>query len=89
MNRMVKQSNTKEIEKLSRDELGLSQSVHFVIPSLQRSALRRGCLLSYSQAEPGRKLTQPSPRLLAEPCTSRRTYEYVALWGAAIHVKDF
>ena len=29
---------------------------------------RRGCLLSYSQAEPERELTQPSPRLLAEPC---------------------
>ena len=37
---------------------------------IQRSAKRRGCLLSYSQAEPGRKLTQPSPRLLAEPCSS-------------------
>ena len=37
---------------------------------VQRSAKRRGCLLSYSQAEPGRELTQPSPRLLAEPCTS-------------------
>ena len=36
---------------------------------VQRSAKRRGCLLSYSQAEPGRELTQPSPRLLAEPCT--------------------
>ena len=36
---------------------------------LQRSAKRRGCLLSYSQAEPGRELTQPSPRLLAEPFT--------------------
>ena len=36
---------------------------------LQRSAKRRGCLLSYSQAEPGRELTQPSSRLLAEPCT--------------------
>ena len=35
---------------------------------LQRSAKRRGCLLSYSQAEPGRELTQPSLRLLAEPC---------------------
>ena len=35
---------------------------------LQRSAKRRGCLLSYSQAEPGGELTQPSPRLLAEPC---------------------
>ena len=36
---------------------------------IQRSAKRRGCLLSYSQAEPGRELTQPSPRLLAEPCS--------------------
>ena len=35
---------------------------------LQGSAKRRACLLSYSQAEPGRELTQPSPRLLAEPC---------------------
>ena len=26
-------------------------------------------MLSYSQAESGRELTQPSPRLLAEPCT--------------------
>ena len=38
----------------------------------QRSAKRRGCLLTYSQAEPGRELTQPSPRLLAEPCTKSR-----------------
>ena len=30
---------------------------------------KRGSLLSYSQAEPGRELTQPSPSLLAEPCT--------------------
>ena len=28
----------------------------------------RGCLLSYSQAKPGRELTQPSRRLFAEPC---------------------
>ena len=28
---------------------------------LQRSAKRSGSLLSYSQAEPGRELTQPSP----------------------------
>ena len=41
-------------------------------PGVQRSAKRRGCLLSYSQAEPGRELTQPSPRLLAQPCTSVR-----------------
>ena len=26
-------------------------------------------MLSYSQAEPGRELTQPSPSLLAEPCS--------------------
>ena len=39
--------------------------------SLHRSTKRCGCLLSYSQAEPGRELTQPSPRLLAEPCTLR------------------
>ena len=35
---------------------------------VQRSAKRRDCLLSYSQAQPGRELTQPSPCLLAEPC---------------------
>ena len=39
----------------------------FLIRLIQRSAKRRGCLLSYSQAEPGRELTQPSLRLLAEP----------------------
>ena len=32
-------------------------------------AIRRGCLLSYSQAEPEKELTQPSKHLLAEPCT--------------------
>ena len=36
--------------------------------NIQGSAKRRCCLLSYSQAEPGKELTQPSPRLLAEPC---------------------
>ena len=41
----------------------------FLEVTVQRSAKRRGCLLSYSQAEPGRELTQPSPWLLAEPCT--------------------
>ena len=44
---------------------------HFVI-YVQGSAKRWGCLLSYSQAEPGRELTQPSYRLLAEPCRSGR-----------------
>ena len=29
---------------------------------------RRGCWLSYSQAEPGRELTQPRKHLLAELC---------------------
>ena len=29
---------------------------------------RWGCLLSYSQAQPGRDITQPSLRLLAKPC---------------------
>ena len=38
------------------------------ITAVQGSAKRHGCLLSYSQAEPGRELMQPSPRLLAEPC---------------------
>ena len=38
--------------------------------AIQRSAKRRGCLLSYSQAEPGRELTQPSPCLFAEPCNT-------------------
>ena len=36
---------------------------------VQRSAKRRSCLLCYSQAEPGRELTQPRKHLLAEPCT--------------------
>ena len=40
---------------------------------LQRSAKRRGCLLSYSQAEPGRELMQPRKHLLAEPCK----YDYI------------
>ena len=37
--------------------------------NVQRSAKRRGCLLSHSQAEPGRELTQPRKHLLAEPLT--------------------
>ena len=37
--------------------------------SITEIGKRRGCLLSYSQAEPGRELTQPSPHILAEPCT--------------------
>ena len=43
---------------------------------IQRSAKRRGCLPSYSQAEPIRELTQSSPRLLAEPCKSRNTSQF-------------
>ena len=53
---LFSQARNKMLEEL------LKRNVH-------RSAKRRGCLLSYSQAEPGRELTQPSPRLLAEPCT--------------------
>ena len=30
---------------------------------------RRGSLLSFSQAEPGRESTQPRKHLLADPCT--------------------
>ena len=36
---------------------------------LKRSTKRRGCLLSYSQAELRRELWQPRKYLLAEPCT--------------------
>ena len=45
--------------------MGLNQN------NVQRSAKRRGCLLSYSQAEPERELTQPRKHLLAEPCTRK------------------
>ena len=40
--------------------------------AVQRSAKRHGCLISYSQAEPGRELTQPRKHLFAEPCTVLR-----------------
>ena len=43
-----------------------------LMSGLQRSAKRRGCLLSYSQAEPGRELTQPRKHLLAKLCTYRK-----------------
>ena len=43
-----------------------------VFKHVQRSAKRRGCLLSYSQAEAGRELTQPRKHLLAEPCKDLR-----------------
>ena len=46
----------------------LTASTSSAAAALQGSAKRRGCLLSNSQADPGRELTQPSPRLLAEPC---------------------
>ena len=49
----------------TRPQILKSTGLHAV----QRSEKRRTCLLSYSQAEPGRELTQPSPRFLAEPCT--------------------
>ena len=44
--------------------------VHIMARTIKSSAKRLGCLLSYSQAEPGRELTQPSPCLLAEPCST-------------------
>ena len=42
-----------------------------------------GCLLSYSQAEPGRELTQPSPHLLAEPCIHPPPGDII--FGLALH----
>ena len=48
--------------------LHLKTAVRGSAQRLQRSAKRRGCLLSYSHAEPGRELTQPGKHLLAEPC---------------------
>ena len=39
----------------------LDDPEHKISIQVQRSAKRRGCLLGYSQAEPGRELTQPSP----------------------------
>ena len=47
-----------------------SAVIWHVCERVKRLAKRWGCLLSYSQAEPGRELTQPSPHLLAEPCRS-------------------
>ena len=46
----------------------LGQTRVFDFKDIQRSGKRCGCLLSYSQAEPGRALTQPRKHLLAEPC---------------------
>ena len=53
-------------KRLQRYRTNILQNIHIHV---QRLAKRRGCLLSYSQVEPGRELTQPSPCLLAEPCT--------------------
>ena len=47
---------------------------------LQSSAKRHGCLLSFSQAEPGRELTQHSPRLLTEPSTIINLMQYWLFW---------
>ena len=60
------QSSTEVLEKLDVFAIGIGALED--AQKVQRSAKRRGCLLSYSRAEPGRKLTQPSPSLLAEPC---------------------
>ena len=44
------------------------------IQSLYRDRQRkRGCLLSYSQTEPVRALSQPRKHLLAEPCSISAT----------------
>ena len=65
--------------------LVISLEIYFAILKVQRSAKRRGCLLSYSQAQPGRELTQPSPCLLAKPCTfltafgQKRLLSYLAV----------
>ena len=37
--------------------------------------------LSYSQAEPGREITQPSPRLLGEPCVWSKCTKVTCLAG--------
>ena len=52
------------------DPLPLSANIINGLPTCTEIGKKAGCLLSYSQAEPGRELTQPSPRLLAEPCNS-------------------
>ena len=44
--------------------------------NVKRSAKRRGSLLSYSQAEPRRELTQPRKHLFAEPCTGSPGYQF-------------
>ena len=38
---------------------------------------QKGCLLSFSQAEPGRELTQPSPRLLTESSNAHHFVKFI------------
>ena len=62
----------------------VQKSTHEKFKAVQRLAKRYGCLLSYSQAELGRELTQPCPRLLAEPCkisiTHNKNYLHSLKW---------
>ena len=59
--------NSQELRASLKITVPLLWRMCVILQVLQRTAKRRGCLLSYSQAEPGRKLTQPSPCLIAEP----------------------
>ena len=54
--------------KRSRSMTEHGKGLNFFVTNLQRSAKRRGCLLNYSQAEPGGQSRQPMLYLLAEPC---------------------
>ena len=57
-----------EVPKQNVDEFHPNVKFWISCPVVQRSTKRRGCLQSYSQAEPGRELTQPRRHLFAEPC---------------------
>ena len=76
----------KTLPSINGCKIGISHNVSKQVGlNVQRSAKSRGCLLSYSQAEPGRQLTQPSPTLLAEPCklngwTISALHSYAESW---------
>ena len=65
-------------EPIAIDLLPISVSQFTEMVSVQISAKRCGCLLSYSQAELGRELTQPRKHLLAEPCRVHIHLDYRA-----------
>ena len=46
----------------------LHSALQEVVIGMNTTEIGKKAGLSYSQAEPGKELTQPSPRLLAEPC---------------------